>query len=129
MNTIKQTATFYIEKVEGGYTGYAKDFSILTEGDTIKEVYANAREALAEQCEETGENPADFDVVFHYDIPTFFEVYPVVNVSALGKLVGMNNSLISQYISGKKIPGPKQRLRIESGIHRLGHELARLSFA
>ena len=127
--TTKATVDFYVEKVADSYTGYAKDFSILAEGDSISEVYANAREALAEQCEATGRNSADFNVVFRYDIPTFFEVYPVVNISALAQLLGMNNSFISQYISGKKTPGPKQRQRIETDIHNLGKQLVAFSFA
>ncbi|MGI4873085.1 MAG: hypothetical protein ACRYFX_18150 [Janthinobacterium lividum] len=124
----KLTVTFLIEKVADGYTAYAEGYSLLAEGDTIQETYANAQEALVDQCEVTGETPADFAVAFRFDIPAFFDAYPVVNISALGKLVGMNNSLISQYISGKKTPGPKQRARIETGLHELARELSQLAF-
>jgi hypothetical protein len=122
------TVTFLIEKVADGYTAYAEGFSLLAEGDTIQETYANAHEALADQCEVTGENPADFAVSFRFDIPAFFDAYPIVNISALGQRLGMNNSLISQYISGKKTPGPKQRAKIETGIHELAQELSQLAF-
>ena len=125
--TKQQPATFFIEKVDGGYTAYAEALSILTEADTLQEIYTNAREALAEQCEETGENPADFDVRFRLDIPAFFDQYPI-NISALAPRLGINNTLISQYISGKKTPGPKQRKKIEDGIHELAREMAALSF-
>ena len=94
----------------------------------MQEVHANVHEALAEQCAETGENPADFTVSFRYDIPAFFEVYPIISISAPGTRVGMNNSPISQYITGKKTPGPKQRAKIESGIHELAQKLSQLSF-
>jgi hypothetical protein len=128
MPMAKKDVTFLVEKVEGGYTAYAQDFSILVEGDTIQETFSNAHEALAVQCEETGESPADFSVSFRFDIPAFFDAYPIVNISALGTRVGMNNSLISQYISGKKTPGPKQRAKIETGIHELARELSQLAF-
>jgi predicted RNase H-like HicB family nuclease len=124
-----ETITFLVEKVEGGYTAYAQSRSILSEGDTLQEVFANAREGLAVQCEDSGENLADFEVAFRFDIPAFFDAYPVVNIKALGERLGMNNTLISQYISGKKVPGPKQRVKIENGIHELARELAQLTFA
>jgi hypothetical protein len=123
-----KSVIYLIEKVADGYTAYAQDFSLLAEGDTIQETYANAHEALADQCEVTGENPADFTVTFRFDIPAFFDAYPIVNISALGQRVGMNNSLISQYISGKKTPGPKQKAKIELGIHALAQELSQLAF-
>ena len=124
----KPIVSFLIEKIANGYTGYAQAFNIPTEGDTVQVVYANAHEALAEQCAKPGETPADFTVSFRYDIPAFFEVYPVISISALGTRVGMNNSLISQYIASKKTPGPKQRAKIGSGIHELAQELSQLSF-
>jgi hypothetical protein len=123
-----RTVDFLVEKVAGGYTAYAQQFSILAMADTLQEAYANATEALATQCEVTGENPADFQVAFRYDFATLFEVYDIVNVKALCKRLGMNNSLVSQYISGKKVPGPKQKAKIERGLHEFAKELLRFSF-
>ena len=124
-----QTVNFLIEKVPDGYTAYAKDFSILTEADTLKELYAEAQEALEAQLEVTGENVKDFKIEYKYDFSTLFEVYNVVNIKALSERLGMNNSLISQYISGKKEPGPKQKKKIEQGLHELAKELLQFSFA
>lgn len=124
-----KTVNFLVEKVAGGYTAYAQDFSILAEADTLKEVYADAQEALAAQCEATGENTADFELVFKYDFATLFEVYNIVNVKALSERLGMNNSLISQYINGQKEPGPKQKAKIEQGLHEFAKELLQFSFA
>jgi transcriptional regulator with XRE-family HTH domain len=123
-----QTADFLVEKVEDGYTAYAQGFSILVMADTLKEVYANATEALVVQCEVTDDKLSDFQIAFRYDFATLFEVYDIVNVKALCKRLGMNNSLISQYISGKKEPSLKQKAKIERGLHEFAKELLQFSF-
>lgn len=58
------------------------------------------------------------------DLPSLFEFYKVINVKALSKRLGMNQSLLSQYINGKKKPSRRQTMRIVEGIHQLGRELA-----
>lgn len=123
-----KTVQFLIEKVEDGYTAYAKDYSILTEADTLKEVYEEAEETFRIQLEETGENRNDFRLEFKYDFATLFEVYRIVNVTALGERLGMNSSLISQYITGKKEPSVKQKQKIERGLHDFANELLKFSF-
>ncbi len=60
------------------------------------------------------------------DVAQFFEYYDIINAKALGKRIGMNNSLISQYTSGKKEAGPKQIHKILAGIKQLGEELSSL---
>lgn len=124
-----KTVQFLIEKVDDGYTAYAKDYSILTEADTLKEVYEEAEEAFEIQLEETKENREDFQLEFKYDFATLFEVYRVVNVAALGERIGINRSLISQYINGTKTPSLKQKQKIEEGLHDFAKELLKFSFA
>jgi transcriptional regulator with XRE-family HTH domain len=46
----------------------------------------------------------------------------------LSELAGMNESLLSQYASGQKTPGPKQLKRIETAIHRFAGDLQAISF-
>lgn len=58
------------------------------------------------------------------DLPSLFEFYKVINVKALSIRLGMNQSLLSQYINGKKKPSRRQTMRIVEGIHQLGRELA-----
>jgi transcriptional regulator with XRE-family HTH domain len=120
---------FYVEKVSDGYTAHAPTRSILTEGDTLAEINANIKDALALQCEHLGISPDDFTIKLEYDLATFFEVYNVINVKALAERLGMNNTLISQYMSGKKEPSKKQKERIVTVLHQIGKELTQLSFA
>lgn len=48
------------------------------------------------------------------------------NVSALGRYLGINDSLMRQYRKGNTPISDKQLEKIEAGIHRLGTELAAL---
>lgn len=123
-----KTVNFLVEKVNGGYTGYAQDFSILTDGKTVRQVCDNAKEALAEQCETTGEPPQDFDVQFTYDTASAFDALKI-NVAAFGRRYGLNSSLISQYASGAKKPSGKQKRRVEAALHQYAQDILRVRIA
>lgn len=123
-----QTVKFLVEKTGTGYSAYAEEFSILATGKTLKQVYAEAEAGLAEQCEYLGESPAAYELEFTYDLPALFEAYRL-NVEAISDFLGMNSTLISQYINGKKSPSRKQKDRIESGIHAYAKGLNNFRFA
>lgn len=58
----------------------------------------------------------------------FFKYYRVLNTRFLAERIGMNPTLLSQYINGHKKPSSAQRQRILEGIRQIGEELAELSF-
>jgi len=63
-----------------------------------------------------------------YDMESFFSFYKVINAKALSKRIGMNQSLLSQYISGIKKPSPKQTGRILREVQQIGKELSEVKF-
>jgi transcriptional regulator with XRE-family HTH domain len=67
------------------------------------------------------------DLLFEVDLTSVFEVFPVINMKALSRRLGMNYTLISQYASGKKKPSTKQTEKIVEGINEIGRELSELS--
>ena len=46
----------------------------------------------------------------------------MINAKFLAEKIGMNATLLSQYVSGTKKPSPKQTEKILSGIHQIGQE-------
>ncbi len=48
----------------------------------------------------------------------------VINVKFLAEKIGMNPTLLSQYVQGHKKPSDKQAEKILSGIHQIGYELS-----
>ena len=62
------------------------------------------------------------------DLPQFFEFYKVINAKALSERIGMNQSLLAQYIKGIKKPSANQTNRILKGVQQVGHELSSIRF-
>ena len=60
------------------------------------------------------------------DLKQFFNYYRVINSKALAKRIGMNPTLLSQYVRGHKKPSEKQTLKIVYGINKIGEELAEM---
>ncbi|MNE67405.1 hypothetical protein D3C80_1630100 [compost metagenome] len=63
------------------------------------------------------------------DLSQFFTFYKEINSKALASRIGMNESLLSQYVNGQKKPSEKQLDKILNGIRSLGRELAAIDLA
>jgi transcriptional regulator with XRE-family HTH domain len=74
--------------------------------------------------ESKGEIFEEKDLRIHLDLPQFFEFYKVINAKALSERIGMNQSLLAQYINGTKKPSSQQTQRILKGVQQVGKELA-----
>jgi hypothetical protein len=68
------------------------------------------------------------ELVLKPDLQSFFEFYKVINAKALSERIGMNQSLLAQYIKGIKKPSRSQTQRILKGIQQVGRELASMQF-
>lgn len=105
------------------------DFALSGYGDTPQEAKADmlqAYEEIKQLLADEGKTPAELEFVYHYDMKSFFEYYSMFNVSALGRYLGINDSLMRQYKKGDTPISDTQLEKIEAGIHRLGTELAAL---
>ncbi len=118
---------FVIERSKTGYSAYEKKLPIFTYGDTIHKMRMNALEAVNLYEEEFERNPSTLNnLSFEIDLKQFFDYYKVINSKHLAKRIGMNESLLSQYVNGKKNPSKKQVERIIDGLHEIGKELTEL---
>jgi DNA-binding transcriptional regulator YdaS (Cro superfamily) len=68
------------------------------------------------------------DLRFEYNFESFFDFYKVINVKALSELIGMNQSLLAQYIKGIKKLSPAQTKRILEAVQQIGRELSDVRF-
>ena len=121
-----------ITKEETGYSAHAKigkDF-IATQGETFEELKEMIREAVDLTFLPAGEagEGQDIAIEFEYDLESFFDFYKVINAKALSERIGMNQSLLAQYIKGKKKPSPSQTKRILKGVQQIGRELSEARF-
>lgn len=94
-------------------------------GETVDKAVEDLLEARREMIEE-GRNIPELEMSFTYDIWAFFDKYPL-NISAIAKRIGVNPSLMRQYVSGNRKPSGKRIAEIQSAIHAMGRELAGVS--
>ena len=120
-----------ITKEDKGYSAHAvvKNSFIATESETFDALKANILEAINLSFEEMGFVYAIDEVQFEYDLASFFDFYKVLNAKALSERIGMNQSLLAQYIKGIKKPSVKQTKRILQGVQQIGRELADVEFS
>ena len=117
-----------IEKTKTGYSAYAAKYPVYTVGHSLEELKKNILEALNLYFVKQKKRITVADLKITLDMPQFFEFYKVINAKALSDRIGINQSLLAQYISGIKKPSPTQTTRILKGVQQVGRELAAIRF-
>jgi len=127
MKTLKKKVRFIVEKTDTGFSAYSEDYPVYTTGSSFTEILKNGVEAmnlfLSEQDYQITEN----NITFEIDLKQFFQYYRVINSKFLAKRIGMNESLLSQYVQGRKKPSLAQTNKILIGIQEIGRELSNLN--
>jgi predicted RNase H-like HicB family nuclease len=120
----------FVEKTRTGFSACSDDYPVCTTGDDLKEIRSNMVEAMNLYYEETDPPKviSEKDLNLRLDLASFFGYYKVINAKAFSNRVGMNQSLLAQYIKGIKKPSKVQTQRILKGVQQLGRELAEISF-
>jgi predicted RNase H-like HicB family nuclease len=127
MKTTKKKILLTVEKTDTGFSAFSEDFPIFTTGKTITELLDNAYEAanlyfVDDKIQITRDN-----LKFEIDFKQFFQYYKVLNSKFLADKIGMNPTLLSQYVQGHKKPSDSQTEKILSGIHQIGQELTEIN--
>ena len=119
-----------ITKEDTGYSAYTSvgGHFIGTQGETYDELKTNVLEAINLTFKDEGFIYIIEEVRFTLDLQSFFEFYKVINAKALSERIGMNQSLLAQYIKGSKKPSATQTKRILAGVQQIGRELAEIRF-
>ena len=111
------------DEIEGhGLGGYG--YSVNEAKDDFRK---SIDEALEMTLEESGVLPVsvtNIEVDFQYDIPSFFNYFDWINVSAFAKKAGINESKMRAYKSGLAAASEKTMERICSTIKAMGAELS-----
>lgn len=116
-----------LEKTDTGFSAFSESYPIFTTGATIQELLDNALEAVNFYFEEENKSFQAEDLKFEIDFQQFFQYYKVLNSKFLAEKIGMNPTLLSQYVQGQKKPSDKQTQKILSGIHQIGKELSEIN--
>ncbi len=119
-----------VTKEDIGYsaTALVNDNFIATEAETFEELKEMILEAINLSFEDVGFIYVIDEMQFEYDLESFFDFYKVINAKALSERIGMNQSLLAQYIKGIKKPSVTQTKRILQGVQQIGRELSDVRF-
>jgi len=124
MTTTKRKITAIVEKTDTGFSAFAVDYPLFTTGKTISELLNNMVEASNLYFEEEHVVIMPKNINLEIDLKQFFQYYRVINAKFLAERIGMNPTLLSHYVQGRKKPSPQQTEKILNGIHQIGRELA-----
>lgn len=113
------------QPVAGGYFGGY--------GYSVQEAKADYMECMREMLElarEEGKdvpNMEDIQVDFQYDIPSFFNFFDWINISAFAKQAGINESKMRAYKSGLATASEKTVASILRTVRTMGAQLSAAS--
>jgi predicted RNase H-like HicB family nuclease len=127
MKTINKKIVMVIEKTDTGFSAYSVDYPIYTTGKNMADLIRNANEAANLYYEDQEIILRQDNLKFELDFKQFFQYYNVLNSKLLANRIGMNPTLLSQYVTGHKKPSETQTERILKGIHQIGQELAEIN--
>ena len=127
MKTLKKKITLIVEKTDTGFSAYSDSYPVFTTGKTIPELIDNAFEACGLYLETENVKLTHEDIKFEIDFKQFFKYYKVLNSRFLADKIGMNPTLLSQYVQGHKKPSNNQTEKILTGIHQIGQELSEIN--
>ncbi|TQD39079.1 helix-turn-helix domain-containing protein [Haloflavibacter putidus] len=123
----KKEIVMTVEKTDTGFSAFSQDYPIFTTGKSIPELINNTYEATEFYFEEEASTLDHKNIRFEIDFQQFFKYYKVINANFLAEKIGMNATLLSQYVQGHKKPSAKQTEKILNGIHQIGEELSGLN--
>ena len=127
MKTTNKKIKMIVEKTDTGFSAFSEDYPIYTTGRTIPELIDNALEASNLFFEEESIRITQENLKFEIDFKQFFQYYKVINAKFLANKIGMNPTLLSQYVQGRKKPSDAQTEKILLGIHQIGKELSEIN--
>jgi predicted RNase H-like HicB family nuclease len=115
-----------VEKTDTGFSAFAEEYPVYTTGKNMTELQDNILEALNFYFEDTNEKITEKEIQLEIDLKQFFQYYKVLNAKFLAERIGMNPTLLSQYVQGRKKPSAQQTEKILEGINEIGRELSEL---
>ncbi len=127
MKTSKKKIIMIVEKTETGFSAFSRDYPIFTTGRTISELIDNAYVAANLCFEDQLIKITHENIKFEIDFKQFFQYYKVLNSKFLADKIGMNPTLLSQYVQGHKKPSDSQTEKILLGIQQIGKELSEIN--
>jgi predicted RNase H-like HicB family nuclease len=121
---------------KGRYSAYISDervkFGVLGEGNTAEETIEDFKigyEDIKESYLNEGKEFTELEFDFKYDTASFLSYYSnVMSLAGLSRITGINQGLLSHYVTGRKKPRGETILKIKRSVNDFGKKLSQVDF-
>ena len=121
---------------KGRYFAYINDeritFGILGEGKTVDETIEDFKigyQEMKETYQSVGKEIPELEFEFKYDTASFLSAYSnILSLAGMSRLTGLNQGLLSHYVTGRKRPTQKTVSKIRNSVHEFGKSLCQIDF-
>lgn len=129
---MKNVRVFIERGDDGTFSAYLPDdngldWGVSGEGISMEAAIDDFMAAYDEVKAYYKDNNKPFEEVkfkFSYDVPSLLNYYKnVLTLAGLGRITGINERQLSQYVSGYRHPSERTSHKIETALHNLGKEL------
>lgn len=97
-------------------------------GDDVKSAKQDFQNSVSESMEEAKKEgtaiPENTEIMFKYDIPSFFNYFDFLNVSKFAEFAGINESKMRAYKCGAAFPGEKTTRKIIKAVEKIRKEFS-----
>jgi len=128
MKKPKVTMTIIKEDIGYGATGEVGDRFMATIGDTYEELKDMIFECVNFTFEDLGYTYTFDEINIELDLKSFLQFYKILDTKVLSKRVGIEQSILSQYLKGTKQPTLAHKRKIFKGVEKFGKELAEIEY-
>jgi predicted RNase H-like HicB family nuclease len=121
---------------KGRYSAYISDerikFGVLGEGNTAEETIEDFKigyEDMKETYRNEGKKIPELEFDFKYDTASFLASYSnILSLAGLSRITGLNQGLLSHYVTGRKKPRFETILKIKHSVNEFGKKLSQVDF-
>jgi transcriptional regulator with XRE-family HTH domain len=121
--TLPARLAWKLERTRSGFSAYTESYPVYTTSKKLESLMPLLHESAALYFDVDDAAAGKIRHIVHVDFRTFFAHYKVLNARILAERIGMNPTLLSQYIRGNKNPTLQQLQRISEGVKQIAKEL------
>ncbi|MBR6746498.1 MAG: type II toxin-antitoxin system HicB family antitoxin [Muribaculaceae bacterium] len=132
---MKDVRIFIERASDGTYSAYMPDddgldYGVCGTGSSADEAIADIKAAyqgMKEHYETNEKYFEEINMIFSYDVSSFLAYYSSkLSLSGLEKITGVAQGQLSHYVTGRRNPSPKTRMKIETALHNFAKDLSQV---
>ncbi len=121
---------------DGTYSIYSDaddlDYLVTGTGSTVeaaKKCFEGGYEDIRRVFAEDGKAFEEVEMVYKYDMASFLEYYSkAFSLAGLSRITGVNQGQLSHYVTGRRTPSLRTKMKIQNSIHNFAQDLNTVSF-